>query len=117
MGRSFTPKYKLEIKTPGIFVSPMGWTVKENGQPTPENLDKYMEKYLASLQPGGTNAHLAEHYGLEAVSPTYARLCRNCHNGREMADWYPKTKTVNGIKLYHTFDQHGQHTYVTIPEE
>lgn len=88
MGRTFTPKYKLEMRCPGIFCTPMGWTVKENGQPTRENLEAYMDKYIASLKEGGANEHLSKHYGLGAVTPTFAAISYNKPEGPVLVEWH-----------------------------
>lgn len=84
MGRTTTPKYKMEMHTPGFYTTPMGWVVRNDGPATEAGLAKWMEKYIASLQPGGANDHLgAKHM------PTYARLSLNTGSDAPViAEWH-----------------------------
>ena len=58
MGKSYTPKYALEIEysTPHIDVPVATWNVKEYGAPTKENLEAWRVAMNASFKPGGANA-------------------------------------------------------------
>ena len=66
MGRSYTPKYRVEINgrslthVRGCGIGPTFWNVREMGRPTPENLEKVLKQYRESTLPGGANEHLGE---------------------------------------------------------
>lgn len=53
MGRSVTPKYRLEV-TKGLGCSAMCW----RGKATNARLADWVKAYNASVQPGGCNDHL-----------------------------------------------------------
>ena len=61
MGKSYTPKYRLE--TPGF--THMCWNSKQDGRPTIENLRKYRDQMEKSFLPGGVNEHL----GIRKMGP------------------------------------------------
>ncbi len=94
MGRSRTPKYVVELVTPGFYTSPSEWRVKDgcqtkgSGKPTDENLKKFVEQFVASMQPGGVNAHLQEQGKPYVV--THAFIYHNTsdrHAGPPLAEW------------------------------
>ena len=65
MGTSRTPKYIVQLHTPGFYNTPSEWSVrglyggKGCGKPTDANLAKYVEQFEKSMLPGGANDHLA----------------------------------------------------------
>lgn len=76
MGRSITPKYVIDM--PGSTTA--CWNCKQDGRANEANLKKYMEALLASLKPGGANAHVQ-------WSPQSAVLRENCSGGKVIARW------------------------------
>jgi hypothetical protein len=82
MGRTYTPAYAIEIDVPGFIYTPAGWTAREFGRPTDANLKLYVERFEASTQPGGANAHLG---------PTKVRAARIYTNRgeRKLVASYP----------------------------
>ena len=103
MGRSRTPKYVVELVTPGFYTSPSEWRVRDGcqtkgyGRPNNENLRKYIEQFIASMQPGGVNAHLKEQS--KPYTVTYALVYHNTsdrHLGTPLAEWRnPANVVVN----------------------
>lgn len=60
MGRITTPRYVLKIVRHTCFghsFTPMTWAVKDMGQPTVANIDKYVSEFEQSLV-NGPNKHL-----------------------------------------------------------
>lgn len=86
MGRSYTPPYVIEVDG---CQGAMSWYVRAvygtpaNGKPTAANLKKYMDSFLASMEPGGANAHLAR----IMRKPTWARIRENCSYGAVLVTW------------------------------
>ena len=75
MGKSITPKYRLEIDG-----QKQGWLVKEYGKPTKKNLEKYVYDYAKSLEFGGINHHISRM--LKYIPyPNYARIVLNKPSG------------------------------------
>lgn len=66
MGKSITPKYRIEEFKIGFWTVSgcMAWR-KEYGKPTVENLRKFRDGYNNTMKPGGANAHLSsrDHFG------------------------------------------------------
>lgn len=67
MGRSYTPKYAVELKLANGRYALQAWQVRSSpnnpgkGRPTDANLKRYVEAYNASiLRPGGVNEHLGD---------------------------------------------------------
>lgn len=98
MGRSRTWAYSLVIDGggPNVVVTPMEWRVggrrvgstreKGYGKPTAANLVKFVEGYMRSLEAGGSNAHLAKHYGFIPY-PNWAKIVRNDGSREVVAEW------------------------------
>lgn len=86
MGHTSTPLYVLEIQHTGITCTPMCWSCKQSGRPTEENLNRWMESYIASIQPGGCNSHLAEKFGTGAT-PMNAFIRRNIPHSEPIVSW------------------------------
>lgn len=65
MGRSYTPAYRVETNDRCVHGS-MEWRCRRRGQvpgygnPTEANLAKWVEKFNASLKPGGVNEHVGD---------------------------------------------------------
>lgn len=69
MGKSITPKYRIELwenrRTTWFPCSiQMCWFVKNYGPVTNKNLERWIEKYNQSYQPGGVNWHVSERTGI-----------------------------------------------------
>ena len=60
MGRSVTPKYRVEVSGSGCNMTPFCWNGKQDGRANQKNLDAWRERMNASFQPGGTNWHVSE---------------------------------------------------------
>ena len=58
MGKSYTPKYRVENQTRSGWQTFSAWNSKGAGKPTIENLIKFREMYHASLKAGGCNDHI-----------------------------------------------------------
>ncbi len=94
MGRSTTPKYVVELVTPGFYTSPSGWQVRDgcqtkgSGKPTNENLKKFVEQFIASMQPGGVNAHLQRQAEPYVVTAAYIyHNTSDRHASTPLAEW------------------------------
>jgi len=64
-GRSSTPKFVLRMHVPGYHITDSAWNVGGGhgqvpgmGRPSPESLARYIDSFIKSTQPGGTNEHL-----------------------------------------------------------
>jgi len=66
MGRSYTPKYRIEVEHFGDM-SPPGWTARSD-------LGKWIELLIVSQMEGGQNAHLAKDGN--PIIPRWARVVR-----------------------------------------
>lgn len=90
MGRSTTPKYRIEFTTtrPGCWCTPQFWDVRGrngcpgNGLPTTQNIEKWVQALEESCQPGKPNAH---------VGPLQIKTARivNQFTGEVVASWTP----------------------------
>ncbi len=86
MGYSTTPTYRVEMSTPGYFISAAPWRVKGygrirgSGKPTTENLERYIREFELSTQGEGVNKHLG------ATKITRARIIRQA-DGEVMATY------------------------------
>lgn len=59
MGRSFTPKYVIELYFGnGTCSGRMPWNGRMDGLPRLPNVERYVRTFQASTEPGGRNAHL-----------------------------------------------------------
>lgn len=60
MGRSTTPRYRLELKGTGGTFPPQSWNKRAGGPltPTDAELRRWVESFEASTRKGGSNAHL-----------------------------------------------------------
>lgn len=58
MGRTVTPKYRVELEQDGFRVDPMCWNSRTDGRANAENLARFVEGFNASYR-NGVNAHLA----------------------------------------------------------
>ena len=81
MGKSFTPKYRLEMDG----VTPMAWTVKYHGQANEANLRTHVFGYAKSLELGGANQHISKALG-HIPYPTGAKIV-NQLTGHVVATW------------------------------
>ena len=64
MGRTVTPKYRIEVRANGLTVmSDYPWDSKHYGRATDKNLEKWRTGMNASFQPGGVNEHISEARG------------------------------------------------------
>lgn len=88
MGRSYTPKYVVEMEGS----TPAEWRVKSRygipgyGAPTEANLIKYVEAFIESLKVGGANQHISKALGYMPI-PNWARIKVNCAGGEMLAEW------------------------------
>jgi hypothetical protein len=100
-GRTLTPKYVIRI--PGS--TDAAWDVNSRGQlrgagkPTNENLARYMEALLKSMEPGGHNEHLRGRF-----NPTEAAIYPNDGSYKNpLATWSkaeePMFKVVEGADI------------------
>ena len=89
MGRVVTPTFRLEIETdsPRFRFSNQAWNVRSNntavpgsGQPTPDNIARWVRDFEASCQPGGCNSHV----GITHI--TKARIIRQATD-EVVAEW------------------------------
>ena len=90
MGKSIIPKYRLILECPGVSLTPMRWTVKYDGRPTQENLEKYVHSFAKSLEKGGSNQHLRITVaGNDKVIPypRSARIETNVQTPEVIATW------------------------------
>jgi hypothetical protein len=89
--RDTTPKYSLEVNCPGHYITPMAWNVKGkygypgDGKPTAENLAKWVQAFIDSHKPGGSNHHLSSMGTLPI--PSYARIVLNDGSRTLVAEW------------------------------
>jgi hypothetical protein len=64
MGRSITPKYRIDEKNRlGNWYPFAAWDVKSNGKVTKASLENYRVALNASYQAGGVNAHIGKAVG------------------------------------------------------
>lgn len=82
MGRSYTPKYRIEIRlaSPKWAAPPEAWRT-QYGRANAENLARFIQVHNASIAPGGANAHLgAEHRitGARLVRQADDRVLAEC---------------------------------------
>jgi hypothetical protein len=88
MGRSSTPKYVIEFVTGNGRQRTHEWRVRTSyrgkgyGRPTEANLEKHVQAYNASVEPGGCNAHL----GPKATAVA-AVIKLNVPGGEELVSW------------------------------
>lgn len=74
MGRSTTPAYRVEFETTGrtLALTPLCWSVKQDGRPTESNLLRLVATMNRSFEPDGANSRV----GALGVRITHARLIR-----------------------------------------
>lgn len=82
MGRSYTPKYTVDI--PGFLC--MTWDTKRHGKPTAAKLEKWVMAYAKSLEVGGVNAHVSQRLGYVPY-PSRATVRLNVPGGAIVAEW------------------------------
>lgn len=58
MGKTITPKYRVDFQRKSNWLVFSSWNSKQAGKPSVENLIKFREKYNASLKKGGCNEHI-----------------------------------------------------------
>jgi hypothetical protein len=65
MGKSITPKYRLEYYDNNRKIMPyiQGWSCKEHGRPTDKTLEKYLYSLGKSFEIGGVNKHISKSKG------------------------------------------------------
>lgn len=81
MGKTITPKYRVEIKHAGMNSTPAAW----NGRATTARLEKYIEDYNESILNGGVNEHLGTRFG-EGAKAISGKIIRQS-DGVEVAAW------------------------------
>lgn len=91
MGRSITPKYRVELAG-NIRVTPMAWQ-RSYGRPTAANLAKMVQGYNDSYRPGGVNAHISEGMDVPARHDA-ARIVRQADDV-VMAEWKADPEEVS----------------------
>lgn len=62
MGRSYTPKYRVDYRDQGGWHS-VCWDTKRNGRPTDANLEQWRRKMNTSFNHGGVNHHVSKACG------------------------------------------------------
>jgi hypothetical protein len=82
MGRSYTPKYAIQLDTQAS----MAWDVKAHGTPNAANLQRYVMAYAKSLEVGGVNAHISQALGYVPY-PRRAVIRYNKPGGAVVAEW------------------------------
>jgi len=78
MGKTTTPKYRVEIRT-NTSSFPMAWS----GPATPKRLEDTVERYNRSFMPGGVNGHVSDKV---IVQIDKAQLI-NQATGEVVAEW------------------------------
>jgi len=63
MGKSRTPRYRIELKMGGKFNVSFIYDARERGTPTEESAKKYRDGMNNSMKEGGTNYHITERQG------------------------------------------------------
>ena len=88
MGRSFTPKYAVEMEgcTSATWRVGPEYQIPGNGKPTAANLAKYVEAYIGSLKTGGVNVHISKALGYMPI-PNWARIVLNDGSRTVIAEW------------------------------
>ena len=94
MGRSITPKYRVETVCVGSMNTPCAWR-PEYGQPTEANLAEYVRRTNESVKPGGCNEHIGRAFGVERSMVIKATIIRQSDN-TVMASY----KDIQGWKTY-----------------
>ena len=85
-GKSTTPKYVVDMHIKKGRTTPAGWTVKQHGKPTTQNLKKYVDAYNDSVKPGGVNKHLGDQ-----STATWAGIRTNTAGSEDyIAEWGKK---------------------------
>jgi len=84
MGRTFKPKYRLEIVDNTNQPNSFGWS-DAYGYPNQKNLEKWVDYYNKSHQTGGVNFHISESVGVE-VFIKKAKIIRQKDNV-VMSEW------------------------------
>lgn len=82
MGRSTTPRYRVEFTQENLAPGHVAWPDKYLGKPTTESLQKWVIDFEASMRPGGCNAHLGFH-------PVTKAIVIHQKTGNTVAEWYP----------------------------
>ena len=68
MGRSYTPKYRIEfLQTNGSAMTNQGWDCKRYGKPSEKNLEKFLDAYSNSTKIGGVNERISKSLGFIPV--------------------------------------------------
>jgi len=81
MGRSVTPKYRMEVKTNVGYFTPSIW----RGRATEQRLEVAVHAENKSFLPGGVNAHVANNLG--AVPYIYKAKIINQMTGEVVAEY------------------------------
>jgi hypothetical protein len=82
MGKSYKPKYILELKAPDCVHSSMAW----KGRVSEKRLEEWVYRYIDSLQAGGANEHISAALGVIPL-PTFAAIRRNYLGTSYLATW------------------------------
>jgi hypothetical protein len=81
MGKTITPKYRLEMKCQGLHCTPSAW----KGRVSEQALEKYIFDYADSLKLKGVNQHISLDLGFIPF-PAYAQIVRQKDN-QIVATW------------------------------
>ena len=113
MGRSYTPKYRIEVKC-NVPMDWLGcWDSKQYGRVSNVNAEKYRTTFNQSFLPGGVNAHVSEArgvvpwiYHVDVVRQSDGKVMASAHAPafeimetvkKEENDAYAATGTTGGM--------------------
>jgi len=86
MGKSITPKYRIEIKDNSLNYLDMPLAMAWNcGKPTTKKLEEYIYKLIDSYKIGGCNEHISLTLGYMPI-PNKARII-NQKTGDIVIEW------------------------------
>jgi hypothetical protein len=86
MGKSLTPKYRLEYyDSTQSGMKMIVWSVKDYGNTTEKNIGIFVHKLIESLKTGGCNDHLSKVLGFIPI-PYKAQIV-NQFSGEIVAVW------------------------------
>ena len=84
MGRSYTPKFRIEYVSVGCGITKACWDGKFYGKPTVASLTKHAVGLNDSFKPGGVNEHVSKSFPGARV--TSARVVRQA-DGEVIVTW------------------------------
>lgn len=83
MGRSYTPKYAVNVKSVGAHLDMFSWNSRDSGRPNDSNLASWVRLMNASFAPGGINYHPEG----DVVHITAAEIVENRRGGAVVATY------------------------------